>query len=115
MKRFILGFGLLGLVGCFLPFALGLSWFDMRQLGVGWTVWTVLAAYLVPVCAAASRTESAKVAAVVGTASFGFLAYKFGTGTFDLVIHASIGGMMMGVAVIGGLASSLLGLAASKR
>jgi hypothetical protein len=52
---------------------------------------------------------------LVGTACFGYLAYKFGTGVFDLVVHASLGGILMGVAVVGGLASSLLALSGSRR
>ncbi len=112
MKRSILAFGLLGLVGCFLPLALGVSLFDLRQFEGGWRVWTMLAAFAVPAYVGASRTESARTAALVGTASFGYLIYEFRTGVFDLVFHASIGGIAIGVAVIGGLASSLLALGA---
>jgi hypothetical protein len=116
MKRVILFFGVLGLVGCFLPLVLGMSLFDMRHFdGNGWHVWLVLAAYAVPAYAGAARSESDRVAAAVGTLSFGYLAFKFGTGVFDLLFHASIGGIMMGVALIGGLTSSLLALLASER
>lgn len=115
MKRTILAFALLGLIGCFLPLAIGLSWFDMRQFGDSWKVWLVLAAFAAPAYAGASRSESDRVAALVGVASFGYLAFTFGTGVVDLVIHASIGGIMMGVAVIGGLASSLLALGSARR
>lgn len=114
MKRLVLLFGVLGLVGCFLPLVFGLSWFEMRHFDEGWTVWLVLAAYAVPAFVGASRDESDRTAALVGTACFGYLAFKFGTGVFDLVIHASLGGIMMGVAVIGGLACSLLGLSATR-
>ena len=114
MKRTISLFGILGLVGCFLPLIAGLSWFDVRHLDAGWTVYMVLAAFALPAYVGAAKSENEAAAALVGTASFGYLAYKFGTGVFDLVVHASIGGMMMGVAVIGGLATSLLALAAAK-
>lgn len=112
MKRFILGFGLLGLIGCFLPLAIGLSLFDMRHFDHGWHVWLVVAAFALPTYVGA--TESDKTAGIAGLASFGYLTYKFGTGVFDLVFHASIGGIMIGVAVIAGLASSLIALGSSK-
>ena len=110
MKRSISFFGVLGLVGCFLPMALGVSWFDMRHFDLGWRMWAVLLAFAAPAYVGASRTESGRVAAVVGSVAFGWLAYTFGTGVIDLVIHASIGGILMGVGVIGGLASSVLAL-----
>lgn len=115
VKRIISFFALVGLIGCFLPLAFGVSLFEMRQFDPGWTVWLVIAAYAVPALVGASKTESERVAAIVGCAGFGYLAFKFGTGVFDLVLHASIGGIMMGVAVIGGLASSLLALGAARK
>lgn len=115
MKRLILAFGVLGLVGCFLPLVPGLSWFDMRHLDQGWTVWLVVAAFALPAYVGATRSESDRTAAIVALSCFGYLGYKFGTGVFDLVFHASIGGIMMGVALVGGLASSLLALSAGKR
>jgi hypothetical protein len=114
MKRSIFAFGLLGLIGCFLPLTLGVSLFEMRSFDPGWSVWLVIAAYAVPTLVGGSRSESERVAAIAGTVSFGYLAYKFGTGVFDLVVHGSIGGIMMGIAVVGGLASSLLALSSKK-
>ena len=112
MKRFILAFGVLGLIGCFLPLALGVSLFELRHFDHGWHVWLVLAAFALPTYVGA--TENDKTAGIAGAVSFGYLTYKFGTGIFDLVFHASIGGIMMGIAVIGGLASSLLALSSKK-
>lgn len=106
MKRFILGFGLLGLIGCFLPLAVGISLFDLRHFDHGWQIWLVLASFAASTFVGA--TESNKTAGIVGSVAFGYLAYKFGTGVFDLVIHASIGGKMLGIATIGGLASSVI-------
>ena len=114
MKRSIFGFALLGLVGCFLPLMAGASWFDMRHFDAGWTVWLVVAAFALPAFIGASRDESDRTAAIVGAACFGYLIYKFRTGVFDLVVHASIGGIMMGVAVIGGFACSLLVLSLAR-
>ena len=111
VKRFIFGFGLLGLIGCFLPLALGLSLIDMRHFDSGWHVWLILAAFALPTYVGAAKSEGDAAAAVVGTASVGYLFYKFGFhGTFDLVFHASIGGIMMGAATLVGLTLSLLAL-----
>jgi hypothetical protein len=114
MKRSIFAFGLLGLLGCFLPLTAGISWLDLRHFDQGWTVWLVVAAFAIPTCVAASRSETDKAAALVGLAGFGYLVYKFRTGVFDLVVHGSIGGIMMGVAIVAGFASSLLVLAAAR-
>lgn len=109
MKRIILGLAVLGLVGCFLPLLPGLSLFDLRHFDEGWHVWLVVGAFALPAYVAACNTEGEKATALAGCAGFGYLAYKFGTGVFDLVIHASIGGILMGVAIIAGLAVSVAG------
>jgi hypothetical protein len=115
MKRFLLGFGLLGLVGCFLPCVLGLSWFEMRHLDTGWTVWLVMAAFAIPTFIGSTDGELDRADAIAATASFGYLAYKFNFDTLDLLFHASIGGIMMGVALICGLCASVLGLLATNK
>ena len=114
MKRPIFAFGLLGLVGCFLPLAAGISWLDLRHFDQGWTVWLVVAAFAIPTFIAASKSETDKVAAIAGLGGFGYTLYKFKTGVFDLVVHGSLGGIMMGIAIVGGFASSLLVLAAAR-
>ena len=90
VKRFIFALGLLGLIGCFLPLTMGVSLFDLRHFDSGWHVWLVLAAFALPTYVGATETD--KSAAIAGSISFGYLTYKFGTGLFDLVFHASIGG-----------------------
>jgi hypothetical protein len=115
VKRIISIFAVLGLVGCFLPLVPGVSLFDLRHAVEGWHVWAVLAAFALPAYVGLAHGESERVAALVGTASFGYLIYKFGTGVLDLLIHASLGGMLMGVAIIGGLFTSALGLLGSER
>lgn len=115
MKRFLLAFGALGLVGCFLPLVLGLSWFEMRHMDTGWTVWLVMAAFAVPTFIGASKGELDRSDAIAATAAFGYLGYKFNTDTLDLLFHASIGGIMMGVALICGLCASVLALLATNK
>src|SRR3954470_5044635 len=100
MKRFVLAFGLIGLVGCFLPFIPGLSFFDMRHFDA-WPVYLVLAAYAIPTLIGASKSALGFGDALGATGAFGYLLYKFGTGTIDLILHGSIGAIMMGVAAVG--------------
>jgi hypothetical protein len=114
MKRVIFLFGLIGLVGCFLPLGFGMSFFELRHFA-DWTVYLMLAAYALPTIVGASKSESDGAAAMVGLASFGYLAYKVRTDVFDLLFHSSIGGIFMAVGLIGGLAASLIAVGASKR
>jgi hypothetical protein len=113
MKRIFL-FALVGFVGCFLPLALGMSWFNLRHYDMGWTVWAVLAAYAIPMFVAGSDASN-RTAAVVGTACFGFIGYTFAGDVTDLVLHGSIGGILMGIALIGGLVSSLAAFGSRSR
>ncbi len=115
MKRIMLAFGLLGLIGCFLPILPGLSFFDLRHVDDGWTVWMVVGAFALPTYVGAIHGEADRSALFASVGCFGYLAYKFGTGVFDLVFHASLGGIMMGIAIIGGVASSVLALAAAQK
>ncbi|HUS31570.1 MAG TPA: hypothetical protein VMZ53_23855 [Kofleriaceae bacterium] len=113
MKRLIFVFGLLGLIGCFLPVAGHLSLFDLRHFSEGWHVWLVIGAFALPTYVGLSKTEGDTAAAVVGTFSFGYLAYKFFGHIFDLAFHASIGGFFMAVATVLGLVWSLIALVMS--
>lgn len=115
MKRFLLVFGLLGLVGCFLPLLPGISFFDLRHLDAGWTVWAVIGAFALPAYVGAIQGNADRAALFASVGCFGYLAYKFGTGVFDLVFHGSLGAIMMGIAIIGGLASSVLALLATSK
>lgn len=115
MKRPLFLFGLLGLVGCFLPLIAGMSWFNMRHYDQSWTVWLVMAAFALPTYLGAVAEDSDRGAAIAAAAGFGYLGYKFNTGVFDLAFHGSIGGIMMAVAIVGGIFVSLLGLIASKK
>jgi hypothetical protein len=106
MKRAFAMFGLLGLVGCFLPLAPGVSLFDLRVLDhVG--IYMMIAAFAIPMVLgfAGKLPASAKVAAL-GCFAY-MLFYKMGFDVFDLLIHASIGGKAMAVAAIGGTLTTL--------
>lgn len=112
MKRSIAVFGLVGLVGCFLPLLPGVSFFQLRHLE--WIpIVLMTAAFVIPMLA--GMTDSNAGAALAGLIGFGYVSAKFGTGLWDLAIHAEIGGKMMAVAAVGGLVSSLGALADRKR
>jgi hypothetical protein len=111
MKKAIALFGLLGLVGCFLPMIAGISMFDFRH--ADWLqVYLLLGAFAAPMIAGLS--DKTAIASVVGTLGFGYILFKFGFDTKDLILDASIGGKMMGVGAIAGFACSLLGFAEAK-
>jgi hypothetical protein len=113
MKRLIVGFALLGLVGCFLPLVGGAALFDFRHWDA-WPIYLILAGFVVPLIAALDDklTPLRCLAALIG---FGYVAVKFNTGIWDLVIHAEIGGKMMGVAAVGGLLASLGSFAETRK
>jgi len=104
MKRLGLVFGILGLIGCFLPFVLGISFWDLRDADGGWRVYLVLAAFAAPVLA----QQATKAGALLGLAGFGYVAWRvFGTDVVTIVTHGSIGAVLMAVAAFAGLLASL--------
>lgn len=104
MKRPIAILGLVGLIGCFLPLGLGISFFDIHH--VAWMpVILMLAAFALPTFVGFSATDPG--AALAGVLGFGYVVFRYNTDLIDLVIHADIGGKMMGVAAIAGLLTSL--------
>ncbi len=104
MKRFIVGFAILGLVGCFLPLAGGVSLFDFHSLA-WWPVLTMLAAFAVPAVLGNARGVAASLGAA---AAFGYVLYRFDfTGVIDMVVHGGIGAKMMAVGGVGGLLASI--------
>jgi hypothetical protein len=109
MKKTFALFGLLGLVGCFLPLAFGISLWDARE--AGFEVYLVLAAFAVPMfMGLADKLHPAS--SLISTACFGYILWTFGLfGTKDLILHGSIGGILMGVSVIAGLITSVASLA----
>ena len=105
MKRYILLFGGLGLLGCFLPFVGGTSLmlFDLRQFQ--WRAWLVVIAFLLP--ALVAWRDNAASTVLAGLAGFGYLGWRLGPRAIDLVLHAGIGGKLIGVAIIGGAIATI--------
>lgn len=114
MKRAFALFGLLGLVGCFLPLVPGFSLFDARAFD--WTgVYLVIAAFGLPfVLGFTDKLHPGASIAAIGCFSY-VLLYKFGFDVFGLMWNGSIGGKAMGVAAIGGFLSSIASLAETNR
>ncbi len=110
MKKTFALFGLLGLVGCFLPMVLGISLFEAR-VADPLQVYLIMAAFAVPMFLGfADKLYPA--ASLISAGCFGYIMWKFGLfGTKDLIIHGSIGGILMGVSTIAGLVTSLGSLA----
>src|SRR3954471_6227422 len=106
MKRAFALFGLLGVVGCFLPIAGGVSLFDARAFDYS-GVLLMIAAFAVPmILGFATKLPAAGKLAAVGCFSY-MLFYKMGFDVIDLLVHASIGGKAMAVAAVGGMVTSL--------
>ena len=113
MKRAFALFGLLGLVGCFLPLVPGFSLFDARHFD--WTgVYLVIAAFGLPfVLGFTDKLHPGAAIVAIGCFAWILIA-KFGFDVLDLMWHGSIGGKAMGVAAIGGLLTSIGSLAETK-
>jgi hypothetical protein len=101
-------FGILGLVGCFLPLAMGVSWWDLRSLDS--VFWLVMVGYAVPMFVGLNGKDTTFGGALAATLGFGYIVFKFGFDIFDLFFNASIGGIMMGVGAVGGLVVSVTSL-----
>lgn len=113
MRKAIALFAALGLVGCFLPLDAGwFSFFDLRHFDA-LPVYLVVLGFLAPLVA--GLADKTRIAAVVGAVGFGYILYKFGLDTTDLVIHGGVGAKLMGVGVIGGFACALLAFAERDR
>lgn len=108
MKRPIAILGLVGLIGCFLPLALGISFFDFRHADLIAVV-LMMGAFALPTVVGFQSSDPA--AALAGLLGFGYAVFRFNTGLWDLLIHADIGGKMMAVSAIGGLLASLAAFA----
>jgi len=106
MRRYIVGFSILGLVGCFLPMIGGtsISLFDLHHLTS--RTWLIGAAFAAPALALATWRPSA-ASVLVTAVSFAYLALRLGPRSLDLVLYAGIGGKLIGIAVVGGVIATI--------
>ncbi|HEU0030655.1 MAG TPA: hypothetical protein VFQ53_08480 [Kofleriaceae bacterium] len=107
MKRYVLVFSALGLVGCFLPLVTwrgtSISVFDLRY--ASWRPYVTMLAFALPALIAWRGTSRATAKA--GFVCFGYLALKLGPKALDLVLRAGLGGKLIGIAVVGGVLATI--------
>lgn len=103
MRRYLLGFAVLGLIGCFLPMIGGtsISLFDLHHLT--WRAWLIAAAFAAPAVAAWRRSAVVLVSAI----SFAYLGLRLGPRAAYLVLYAGVGGKLIGIAVVGGVIATV--------
>ncbi|TMQ02804.1 MAG: hypothetical protein E6J90_31620 [Deltaproteobacteria bacterium] len=104
MRRYLAGFALLGLIGCFLPVIGGtsISLFDLHHLT--WRAWLIAAAFAAPAVAAWRRSAAMLIVSAI---SFGYLGLRLGPRCADLVLYAGIGGKLIGIAIVGGVIATV--------
>jgi hypothetical protein len=105
MKKTFALFGLIGLVGCFLPMLLGFSLFEARH-GNYLEVMLIMAAFAVPMFLGfADKLHPA--ASLIAAGCFGYIVWRFGFDIKTLIIHGEIGGKAIGISALAGLVTSL--------
>ena len=105
MKKTFALFGLIGLIGCFLPMFLGFSLFNARE-GSWFEVMLIITAFAIPMFLGfADKLHPA--ASLIAAGCFGYIVWRFGFDIKDLIIHGEIGGKAMGLSALLGLATSL--------
>lgn len=116
IKFAVLAFGLLGLIGCFLPLVsmegVSFTFFDGRKGPDGVQIYLTMAGYalaaVMGAIGAAKRFERPQAtASLVG---FAFVILKLRHGFTDM-LKMAIGGKLMFVAVVGGVIASIVALA----
>jgi hypothetical protein len=114
MKRSLAVFGVLGLVGCFLPVMVGSeSIFELRHFDVVRVI-LMFAAFGFPLLAGLQPGPTTVGSALTGLGCFGYLVVKFRLGLWDLVVDGDAGGKMIAIAAAGGFVASLAALALSR-
>ena len=116
IKFAVLAFGVLGLIGCFLPLisaeGMSFSFFDGRKGPDGVQIYLTMAGYaLAAVMGAMGVAKGFKrpqaIASLVG---FAFVVLKLRHG-FTEMLKMAIGGKLMFIAVVGGVVASVIALA----
>jgi hypothetical protein len=114
MKRALAVFGVLGLVGCFLPVMVGgESIFDLRHFDVVRVI-LMFAAFGFPLLTGLQPGPTTVGTALVGLGCFGYLVAKFRLGLWDLAIDGDAGGKMIAIAAAGGFVASIAALARAR-
>jgi hypothetical protein len=115
MKRLVLLFGLVGFIGCFLPLWGDLSWFDLRHLEPGWTVYLVIAAFAAPAIVGMSKEPMRRNDALGSAGAFGYILYVVHSDLWRMIVASRIGGRMMAVSAVLGCAAALIAAATARK
>jgi hypothetical protein len=117
LKLGVLACGVLGLIGCFLPFvSMGdesMSFFAMRQVDAG-QVYMVMVGYVAAAAMggmAMAKAPMLRWQSIVALVGFAFVAFKFRGGFMDMLTHGAIGAKLMWVGAVAGLVLSGLTIA----
>lgn len=113
LKYGILGLGVLGLLGCFLPMVsergMSVSFFGMRPLIGSSQVFLTMGGFvLAAVMGGMGLKHLLKWQAGAAAAGFALVLFKLRDGITDLLKHGAIGAKLMVVAAIAGLVVSIL-------
>ena len=112
MKRTIAIVAGIGLLGCFMPLATWrgntISLVTLRHLD--WLgVMLILLGFATPLLALLVA-PSPRTTAIASLAGFGYVMWKLGLSSINLIINGSLGGRMIGAAAIAGVVVSLIGV-----
>ena len=110
LKFAVLALAVIGLIGCFLDFVPGLSWFDMRAAeGIGSRVYVLMAGLAIALVGAGigAATGMKRWNGIVAALGFAGVWVALEFKTFDLFSFA-IGAKLIALAAIGGLAAAIV-------
>ena len=116
LKFGVLAFGLLGLIGCFLPFISfgdqSFSFFKMREAPGGASqVFMTMAGYVAPLvmgAMAAAKPPMQRWQGIVAIVGFAWVVFKMRDGFMKLITDGAIGAKLMGISAIAGLVVAIL-------
>jgi hypothetical protein len=109
--------GLLGLIGCFLPYiseaGLSMSFFGIRELGAG-QVYMTMAGFVITLVMgvmAAAKPPMLRWQAIVAALGSAFVLFKLRGAVIDGITHGAIGAKLMSIGAIVGLVFAVLAAA----
>jgi hypothetical protein len=115
LKFGVLAFGLLGIIGCFLPMVSAggqsISFFSMKELIGAGQVFMVMGGYgaaLVMGAMAAAKPPMQRWQGIVAIVGFAFVVFKMRDGFMKLITDGAIGAKLMGISAIAGLVVAIL-------
>jgi hypothetical protein len=112
-KLGVLGGGLIGLLGCFLPLVsaegVSMSFWDMHSVAMGQTL-IVMIGFAIPLAMGvmAMKGTMLRWQAIVALLGFAFVVFKFRGGFLDLITHGAIGAKLMGIGAVVGLIAAII-------